>query len=176
MPSSPRFPPSSFTVIDRTSHSLTIYWDSPIPWAKENPPTYYDLQRSLSEDGDYSVVAPGITSTEFVDRDAKPGTFYYYKIRACNSLGCSPWSSAAGGVTESIGAVSIPEAPAFLIAEKKKRSLGDTSDLVLEAFGESDHYFAITWTGVHGTTYYEIYKDGAFLASMNAQEQGGVHR
>ena len=111
---------------DRTSHSLTIAWAGPIPQANENPPTYYDLQRSLSEDGDYSDVAAGIASTEFVDREVKPDSIYYYKVRACNSLGCSPWSSVTGGVTESTGAVSIPEAPAFLIAEKKDtQSWGD---------------------------------------------------
>ena len=171
--SGPRFPPSPFGVADRTSHSLTIAWAGPIPQANENPPTYYDLQRSLSEDGDYSDVAAGIASTEFVDREVKPDSIYYYKVRACNSLGCSPWSSVTGGVTESTGAVSIPEAPAFLIAEKRIRSLGETLDFALEAFGEPGYYLAIIWTGVQGATYYEIYRDSKLLAKMSAQEKGG---
>ena len=71
---------------------IKIEWDS-IPGA-----TDYQVFRDLVRDGTYRTpVATGITATSVEDRDVRPGTWYWYRIRACNSHGCSELSEAAAG-------------------------------------------------------------------------------
>ena len=48
---SPAFPPRNLYVVDRTEDSLAVVWNT------VNRATYYDVQRSDSEDGDYAIVA-----------------------------------------------------------------------------------------------------------------------
>ncbi len=100
-------------------------------------------------------MAPDIVVTEFVDKDLEPESVYYYVVRACNSLGCSePSDGVASGVTESDAAVNAPESPLFIEAQEK------------EVWGPN--FDEITWTGVRGATYYEIFRAGAFLARVSA--------
>ena len=148
-PSSPPSRPLTISVVDRTSSSLTVAWSAPAPSA-----TFYELHRSSSERGDYSVVASDIASTKFVDQNLEPESVYYYLVRACNKLGCSDATDEiAAGITESATAVNAPETPPFIATTGK----------------------GLTWTGVKGATYYEVYGGGNLSATVSAPKTRSPH-
>ena len=148
-PSSPPSRPLTISVVDRTSSSLTVAWSAPAPSA-----TFYELHRSSSERGDYSVVASDIASTKFVDQNLEPESVYYYVVRACNKLGCSDATDEiAAGITESATAVNAPETPPFIATTGK----------------------GLTWTGVKGATYYEVYGGGNLSATVSAPKTRSPH-
>ena len=57
----PAFPLRNLFVVDRTETSLAVVWNS------TNRTTYYDVQRSDPEDGEYAIVATEVTALGFVD-------------------------------------------------------------------------------------------------------------
>ena len=152
----PSSPPRSISVVDRTSHSLTVTWSSSVRARS------YELQRSPSERRDYSIVASGIAATKFVDQGLEPDSVYYYTVRACNHLGCSGLAGdEVGGVTESAGAVDIPRVPSAVKVVKK------------EVFGPDID--AVTWAGVRGATYYEVFRAGELLNEISAPRNRSSH-
>lgn len=56
----------------------------------------YDVQRSESVDGAFVDIASWTenTSTDYTDRNVKPGVTYYYRVRSKNQSGTSDWSDA----------------------------------------------------------------------------------
>ena len=151
-PSSRPSRPQSISVVDRTSSSLTVAWAAPAHSASFYE--FYELHRSSSERGDYSVVASDIASGKFVDQNLEPESVYYYVVRACNKLGCSDASDEiAAGITESATEVNAPETPPFIEAMRK----------------------GLTWTGVKGATYYEVYGGGKLLATVSAPKTRSEH-
>ena len=146
-PSSPPGRPlEKVSVAERTSHSLTLNW-----WASslsdgEDRPTFFELGRSTSELGDYSIVASvafvasDTTFNEFVDRSLKPNSTYHYRVRACNDLGCSDWSSkVTAAVTEVSGDVNAPSEPAAWVTT-----------------GRNWEPTGVIWAPVSGATYYRL--------------------
>ena len=151
-PSSRPSRPQSISVVDRTSSSLTVAWSAPAPSATFY--AFYELHRSSSERGDYSVVASDIASAKFVDQNLEPESVYYYVVRACNKLGCSDATDEiAAGITESATAVNAPETPPFIATTGK----------------------GLTWTGVKGATYYEVYGGGNLSATVSAPKTRSPH-
>lgn len=70
---------------------IDVTWD-PVPGA-----TYYQVYRDVDPDAGFELVANNVTATSFDDRTAAPGTWYYYRVRACHATGCSALSQAAPG-------------------------------------------------------------------------------
>ena len=70
-------------LVDRTETSLTVVWGE---WYRT---THYDVQRTDSEGGEYAIVATSVATLGLVDEGLQPDSLYYYKVRACNHLGCS---------------------------------------------------------------------------------------
>ena len=46
--------------------------------------------------GSYTVIAPAVTGTNYVDSGVTPGVTYYYVVSAVNTAGESPNSNQAG--------------------------------------------------------------------------------
>ena len=63
-----------------------LAWDA-VPGA-----TSYRIYRSTSRDSGYSLLAT-TTSTSYVNTSAAKGTTYYYRVKACNAAGLSPYSN-----------------------------------------------------------------------------------
>ena len=76
-------------MVDRTESSLAVVWNN------ISRATFYDVQRSDSEAGDYAVVATKVAATGLVDEGLQADSDYYYLVRACNHLGCSEYSDDA---------------------------------------------------------------------------------
>src|SRR5690606_21472551 len=59
--------------------------------------THFQLQRRQkinNVNGPYATIAsPGANATSYNDASAQQGS-YQYRIRACNTLGCSAWKSS----------------------------------------------------------------------------------
>ena len=74
-------------------------------------PTYYELQRATAAGGPWTSINTAITTTSFTDTVPGNGT-YYYEVAACNTIGCSGYTSSSGGVQVQIPAPSCAsEAP-----------------------------------------------------------------
>ena len=108
------------------------------------------------EAGDYAVVATKVAATGLVDKDLQTDSVYYYRVRACNHLGCTEYSDVAvAGITESEADVSIPAAPKDVRVVRKE----------VAVFPDVDE---VTWTAVEGATYYEVYRAGDLLTEVSA--------
>ncbi len=146
----PAFLPRNLYVVDRTESSLAVVWGA------SSRATYYDVQRSTSEDGDYTIVATELAALGLVDQGLQPDSVYYYVVRACNHLGCTEFDKdPVAGVTESDAEVNVPAAP---------KDVGFVRKLV-DVFPDVDQ---VTWTGVEGATYYEVFRDGDRLTMVSA--------
>ena len=146
----PAFPPGNLYVVYRTESSLAVVWNN------VSRATFYDVQRSDSEAGDYAVVATKVAATGLVDEGLQTDSVYYYQVRACNHLGCTEYSDAAvAGITESEADVSIPAGPKEVRVVRKE----------VAVFPDVDE---VTWTAVEGATYYEVYRAGDLLTEVSA--------
>ena len=146
----PAFPPRNLYVVDRTESSLAVVWNA------KTRATYYDVQRSNSEEGEYVIAATGVATLGFVDEGLLADSVYYYSVRACNHLGCTEFSDdPVAGVTESDADVDVPAAPKDVEVVRKR----------VDIFPDIDE---VTWTAVVGATYYEVYRAGDRLTAVSA--------
>ncbi len=107
-------------------------------------------------------MASDIAATRFVEQGLEPDSVYYYKLRACNHLGCSDLSrDTGGGVTESAADVDIPGTP-FAVRVVRKDVFGPDID-------------EVTWVGVKGATYYEVFRSGELLNEISAPGNRSGH-
>jgi len=67
-----------------------------VSWSAVSGATSYQVYRSTSSSTNGSLIN-SLASTSYDDTGASAGTSYYYKIKACNSSGCSNYSSANSG-------------------------------------------------------------------------------
>ena len=173
---SPKSP--SIKVVDRTSDSLTVKWfdrnEINYYWvtacnsagcsdiANSSSASfrlgaqYYQLSRSLSREGEYSLLESRLTGSSLVDQDLQPSTVYYYRIVGCNDDGCSD-PSRTGGLTESDGDVDIPPIPTGVEGKKVK----------LRFFPDNAR---ISWDTVAGATYYKVYQGSQFETEVSAPQ------
>ena len=149
---------ASIRVVERSDNSLTITLTDWTDDHFEQHLNYFELYRGTSKDGPYRLVAPriaaGASRVTHVDGGLNPGTAYYYRTKACNGAGCSGFSTGAG-TTEVVGPVEIPPVPTGLSGEK-----------VDIPFGYDDA--RIWWDAMSRATYYEVYQEGEFDATVNA--------
>ena len=145
-------PPSSTSafVVDRTSDSITAEWSA-------RRGAHYDLQRRTFPESGYSLVQSALTGNEYLDDGLSPNATYYYKIRACNEVGCSDFSSEQGGITESDGPVDIPDSPTSI--QGIKVDVPFSTDFAI-----------VTWDAVQGATYYEVYRNSRYSREMSAPQ------
>ena len=101
----PSAPPSGVAASDNTfTNKIAVSWNA-VAGA-----TRYDVYRSTAAGSNGSKIASP-TSTAYDDTSAVAGTTYYYRAKACNSAGCSGFSSQdsgsrAGGTGGTGGALS----------------------------------------------------------------------
>jgi len=64
-----------------------------LSWYDTAGATGYTIKRRLSNESEYTVIATGITSTQFTDTSVLNGVTYFYVISAYNTLGEGPNST-----------------------------------------------------------------------------------
>jgi Fibronectin type III domain len=104
--------PANLTIGSITASTLTMSW-SPSP--KIDPPV---LRYELSLDGGAPNPDTGPSQTWTL---LTPNTTYSYRVRACNAVGCSTYSSAVAATTKA--AASIPAVPAGLTVSESPNEL-----------------------------------------------------
>ncbi|MDW7676171.1 MAG: fibronectin type III domain-containing protein, partial [Bacillota bacterium] len=104
-------PPAAPTNLAASAQSATSIR---LTWTKGSGTVdYYSIERKTSG-GSYSEIQPNISSgsTSFDDSSLSANTTYYYRIRAFNSGGPSPYSNEANAATQQ--AATIPAQPTNL--------------------------------------------------------------
>jgi fibronectin type 3 domain-containing protein len=107
-----------------------------VGWGSVSGAARYEVYRAPSCGGVYSQIA-NVTSTSYDDTSVSPCTSYCYKVKACNTCGCSVYSSEDVGST-----AGSPAVPTGLSA----------SD------GAFPNKVTVGWGSVPGATKYEVYR------------------
>jgi fibronectin type 3 domain-containing protein len=76
-------PPASLGAFVLSSSQVSLVWR-----ASSNA-TGYNLKRALASGGPYTIIASGVTTTNYTDSGLNSGTTYYYVVSALNSTGQS---------------------------------------------------------------------------------------
>ncbi len=109
-----------------------------LTWNAVSGATSYKVYRATSQNGTYSLLGT-VTATSYTNTGAKAGTTYYYRVKACNDAGLSPYSNIVSGQAKSV--TPKPSAPVVKIGNSASS-------------GKS----MLTWNAVSGATSYKVYR------------------
>ena len=108
-----------------------------LTWNAVGGATSYRIYRSTSKGSGYSLLGT-TTATSYTNTGAKAGTTYYYRVKACNDAGLSPYSNIVSG---NVVVTPKPSAPVVKIGNSA-------------ASGKP----MLTWNAVSGATSYKVYR------------------
>ncbi|MBI5770843.1 MAG: hypothetical protein HZA93_23905 [Verrucomicrobia bacterium] len=118
-----------------------------VSWAAVAGATSYTVYRGTTDDPTAaSVLASGVTATSLVDSTAAQEAAAYYWVVAVHPTG----SSAKSGLATGWRAADAPGA------------------LTMDATTGEVGYIEVTWTASSGALFYEIFRDGALVATIDA--------
>ena len=109
-----------------------------LTWNAVYGATSYRIYRSTSRGSGYSLLGT-TTATSYTNTGAKAGTTYYYRVKACNDAGLSPYSNIVSGKVKSV--TPKPSAPVVKIGNSA-----------------SSGKPMLTWNAVSGATSYKVYR------------------
>ena len=109
-----------------------------LTWNTVEGATSYRIYRSTAKGSGYSLLGT-TTATSYTNTGAKAGTTYYYRVKACNDAGLSPYSNVVSGKVKSV--TPKPSAPVVKIGNSA-------------ASGKP----MLTWNTVSGATSYKVYR------------------
>ena len=109
-----------------------------LTWNAVEGATSYRIYRSTAKGSGYSLLGT-TTATSYTNTGAKAGTTYYYRVKACNDAGLSPYSNIVSGKVKSV--TPKPSAPVVRIGHSA------TSGKPM-----------LTWNAVSGATSYKVYR------------------
>ena len=108
-----------------------------LTWNAVGGATSYRIYRSTSKGSGYSLLGT-TTATSYTNTGAKAGTTYYYRVKACNDAGLSPYSNIVSG---NVVVTPKPSAPVVKIGNSA-------------ASGKP----MLTWNAVSSATSYKVYR------------------
>ena len=109
-----------------------------LTWNAVSGATSYKVYRATSQNGTYSLLGT-TTATSYTNTGAKAGTTYYYRVKACNDAGLSPYSNIVSGQVKTV--TPKPAAPVVKIGNSA-----------------SSGKPMLTWNAVSGATSYKVYR------------------
>ena len=109
-----------------------------LTWNAVYGATSYRIYRSTAKGSGYSLLGT-VTATSYTNTGAKAGTTYYYRVKACNDAGLSPYSNIVSGKVKSV--TPKPSAPVVKIGNSA-----------------SSGKPMLTWNAVSGATSYKVYR------------------
>jgi transcriptional regulator CtsR len=89
-------PPSGLTITSLLSNKVTLSWSD-----NSDNELHFKIQRKQGVTGTYTdIKTTGANVTGYTDKTGlRDGTLYYYRVRASNAAGDSPYSNEASGTT-----------------------------------------------------------------------------
>ena len=109
-----------------------------LTWRAVYGATSYRIYRSTAKGSGYSLLGT-TTATSYTNTGAKAGTTYYYRVKAVNDAGLSPYSNIVSGKVKSV--TPKPAAPVVKIGNSA-----------------SSGKPMLTWNAVSGATSYKVYR------------------
>ena len=109
-----------------------------LTWRAVYGATSYRIYRSTSRGSGYSLLGT-VTATSYTNTGAKAGTTYYYRVKAVNDAGLSPYSNIVSGKVKSV--TPKPSTPVVKIGHSA-----------------SSGKPMLTWNAVSGATSYKVYR------------------
>ena len=109
-----------------------------LTWNAVYGATSYRIYRSTSKGSGYSLLGT-TTATSYTNTGAKAGTTYYYRVKACNDAGLSPYSNIVSGQSKSVA----PKLSAPVVKIGHSASSGKPM---------------LTWNAVSSATSYKVYR------------------
>ena len=109
-----------------------------LTWNAVEGATSYRIYRSTAKGSGYSLLGT-TTATSYTNTGAKAGTTYYYRVKACNDAGLSPYSNIVSGQVKTV--TPKPAAPVVKIGNSA-----------------SSGKPMLTWNAVSGATSYKVYR------------------
>jgi len=93
--------PSSLTATATSSSQINTGWTD-----NSTDEDSFEVERSLDNSTFALVATVGANSTSYTDSGLSASTTYYYRVRACNVVGCSSLSNTANATTQGGGAAT----------------------------------------------------------------------
>ena len=109
-----------------------------LTWNAVSGATSYKVYRAASQNGTYSLLGT-VTVTNYTNTGAKAGTTYWYKVKAVNSAGESPYSNIVSGQSKAV----TPKLSAPVVKIGNSSTSGKPM---------------LTWNAVSGATSYKVYR------------------
>ena len=109
-----------------------------LTWNAVEGATSYRIYRSTSRGSGYSLLGT-VTATSYTNTGAKAGTTYYYRVKAVNDAGLSPYSNVVSGKVKSV----TPKLSAPVVKIGHSAASGKPM---------------LTWNAVSGATSYKVYR------------------
>ena len=109
-----------------------------LTWNAVEGATSYRIYRSTSRGSGYSLLGT-TTATSYTNTGAKAGTTYYYRVKACNDAGLSPYSNTVSGQSKAV----TPKLSAPVVKIGNSATSGKP---------------VLTWNAVPGATSYKVYR------------------
>lgn len=99
--------PSSLNAVAVSSSQINLGWTD-----NSGNETSFEIERSTDNQNFTRIAVTGANATQYSDGSLQPATAYYYRIRAVNATGASPYSQTASARTLQLP----PSAPSSLTA------------------------------------------------------------
>ncbi|MCE7043286.1 fibronectin type III domain-containing protein [Dyadobacter sp. CY312] len=131
---------------------------------RSNNETGFEIERSADNNTFTKIATTGANVTQYIDGPLTPGTRYYYRIRAINSVGASGYTEVANDVT----AQSPPATPAGLSASTASSS---QINLTWRDVSDNESGFELE-RSTDGTNFSKVADIGA---NTTSHENGGLN-
>lgn len=86
--------PDATTLVSPATGSVEQVRAVPLDWADVNCATFYKLRvKQDSKTGRHAVVKQNhLLASQFTTPPLNPGHLFFWRVRACNTIGCGPWT------------------------------------------------------------------------------------
>ncbi len=107
--STPPVAPINLSATAQTSTSISLNWDD----NTETNLAGYTVKRSTSSGTGYSVIATGVSASQYQDAGLLPQTTYYYVVTASNVSNDQSPNSSEASATTTAGTSTLPQPKSF---------------------------------------------------------------